>query len=144
MSNFTIATIFMVMANVLMWFVGLAVLAINPTGSLCYSLDGTIIGSTITHDLGTNLSIVDNDVIADLPAAEGTISTGSTSIFTDIFNNILSWAKSTPGIKYVYGVVAAPYNILKCTGLPNEFIAGIGTLWYLVSLIVMLAFFWGR
>lgn len=144
MSDFTIATVFIVLANVLMWFVGLAMLTINPTGSICYSLEGTIIDQTITTSLGSNLSAVSNDIVNDLPVSEGTITTGTTSIFTDTFKNILSWFKSAPGIRYVYGVVAAPYNIMKCTGLPNEFIAGVGTLWYLVSLLVMLGFFWGR
>ena len=63
---------------------------------------------------------------------------------SELFNNILGWFKSAPGIKYIYGVVAAPYNILKCTGLPSRFVAGIGTLWYLVSFLVLIAFLWGR
>lgn len=144
MGNLTIATIFIVVANLLMYFSGVAMHTINPTGSQCYSVTGSIIGEKITTDLGSNLTVLENDVVNDLPQAEGTISTGTTSIFTDIFNNILSWVKSTPGLNYLYGVVAAPYNIMKCTGLPNQFIAGVGALWYLVSLLVLLAFLWGR
>ena len=143
MGNLTIATIFIVTLNILMWFCTISMLTINPTGSMCYNLGGTIIENTVTTT--GNISVVDNDVVGDLPNPQGTVSVGgTTSIFTDIFNNILGWFKSAPGIKYIYGVVAAPYNILKCTGLPSHFVAGIGTLWYLVSFLVLIAFLWGR
>jgi len=44
MGNLTIATIFIVLVNVLMWFSGIAMLDINPGGSICYSPEGSIIG----------------------------------------------------------------------------------------------------
>jgi hypothetical protein len=143
MGNLTIATLFIVAVNVLMWFAQIAINDINPDGSVCYNLEGSIIDNSVTRS--GNYSVVNNDVTDDLPTAAGTISpSSSTSVFTDIFNNILTWFKSTPGVKYVYGVIAAPYNILKCTGLPSSFIVGIGTLWYLVSFLVLVAFIWGR
>ena len=144
MGNLTIATIFIVTVNVLMWFCTLAMLNINPEGTFCYNVEGSIIGNSIQ---GTgNSTILDNDVLNQLPTSEGSsVTTGENNLFiTDVFNNILNWFKSAPGIKYVYGVVAAPYNILKCMGLPVEFAVGIGTLWYLVSFLVLIAFLWGR
>jgi len=143
MGNLTIATIFIVLVNVLMWFSGIAMLDINPGGSICYSPEGSIIGESI--DGAGDGAILDNDALSQLPSGEGVVETGDSGvIITDVFKNILSWFKSAPGIKYVYGVVAAPYNILKCTSLPNEFIVGLGTLWYLVSFLVLIAFIWGR
>lgn len=141
MGNLTIATTFIVMLNVLMWFSTTAMIDINPTGTFCYNVQGSIIEQATT----ANTTTLNNDIINQLPSAEtASITAGSTNIFTDIFNNIVNWFKSAPGIKYVYGVVAAPYNILKCINLPNIFIAGIGTLWYLVSFLVLIAFLWGR
>lgn len=141
--NLTLATIFIVVVNVLMWFCQIAMLDINPDGSVCYNLEGSVIDNSITRS--GNYSVVDNDIINQLPTSAGTITpSSSTSAFTDIFNNILTWMKSAPGIKYVYGVVAAPYNILKCTNLPASFIVGVGTLWYLVTFLVLVAFIWGR
>ena len=141
MGNLTIATTFIVLLNVLMWFSTLAMININPTGSFCYNTEGSIIASTTTG----NISIVNNDILNQLPEAESsTVTTGATNVFTDIFNNIINWFKTAPGVKYIYGVVAAPYNILKCTNLPTEFIVGIGTLWYLVSFLVLLSYLWGR
>ena len=145
MGNLEIATIFIVVLNVLMWFCSTAMIDINPTGNVCFTLGGSVIENSITTS--GNYSTLDNDVISDLPSASGSsISAGYSggSIFTDIFNNILNWFKSAPGLKYVYGVVSAPYNILKCLNLPSVFVVGIGTLWYLVSLLTLAAFLWGR
>lgn len=144
MGNLQIATIFIVLVNILMWFCSIAMLEINPSGTICYNLDGTIIDNTMITS--GNMSVLDNNVLDDLPTAAGsTITPGETSVsFTDIFNNILSWFKSAPGVKYIYGVVAAPYNILKCMNLPNNFTMGIGTFWYLISLLTLTAFLWGR
>lgn len=144
MGNMTMATIFVISLNVLMWFCQIAIYDINPTGPTMYNLEGSPIGETITSQ--GNASVVQNDVLSDLPSSAGTVITtdSSTSIFTDIFNNVLGWMKSTPGVKYAYGIVSAPYNILKAMNLPNEFIVGIGTLWYLVTFFVLISFLWGR
>lgn len=142
MGQLTIATIFIVILNLMMWWSQIAVAELNPDGGVCYTLTGSIIDNSITRS--GNLSIADNDALNDLPSLEeGVVTEGSTNIFVDAFNKLLSWFKTAPGIKYVYGVVAAPYNVLKCTGLPSLFIAGIGTLWYLVSFLVLVAFIRG-
>jgi len=143
MGNLTIATILIVLINVLMWFSGIAMLDINPSGSICYSAEGSIIGESIVG--AGDGAILDNDILGQLPTSEGSVETGDSSfIITDVFKDMLNWFKSAPGVKYLYGVVAAPYNILKCTGLPNQFIVGVGTLWYLVTFLVLVAFLWGR
>jgi len=143
MGNLVIATIFVVVLNVLMFLTQTAMLNINPDGSICYNAEGSVIGETMKSQ--GNMSVSDADALADLPSSAGTVVTSeSTSVFTDIFNNILGWFKSAPGIKYVYGIVSAPYNILKCMNLPASFIVAVGTLWYMVSLLVLVAFLWGR
>jgi hypothetical protein len=142
MGNMEIITMFVVALNVLMWISGLAMLDVNPSGTLCYNVEGTVIDNTRISS--GNYSVLDNDVINDLPENQAAVTTGTTNIFTDVFNNILSWFKSAPGLKYIYGVVAAPYNILKCMNLPNAFVVAVGTLWYLISLLVLVAFIGGR
>jgi len=143
MGNLVIATIFVVVLNVLMFLTQTAMLNINPDGSICYNAEGSVIGETMKSQ--GNMSVSDADALAGLPSSAGTVVTSeSTSVFTDIFNNILGWFKSAPGIKYVYGIVSAPYNILKCMNLPASFIVAVGTLWYMVSLLVLVAFLWGR
>jgi hypothetical protein len=145
MGNMTVATIFIVAANVLMFLVGMSMAAVNPDGNVCQTNEGSLIQESI-YGANTNYSVVNSNILADLPESEASpVSAGGTSItFTDIFNNILDWFKSAPGIKYIYNVVAAPYNILNCMGLPVEFVAGVGTLWYVVSLLILVGFLWGR
>jgi hypothetical protein len=116
-------------------------LDINPTGTSRYNLEGSIIDSATTRS-GDTIT-VNNDVAGQLPTNED-VSTDSGNVFTDIFTNILGYLKDAPGIKYIYAVVAAPYNLLNGMGLPGQFVAGIGTLWYLVSFLVLVAFIWGR
>lgn len=140
--NLTVATIFIVLLNVLMWFSSIAMLDMNATGSVCYNLKGSVIESNVVG-VG-NATVINNNVIDQLPGNQNAVTSGSTNIFTDIFNNIVNWFKTTPGIKYIYGVIAAPYNILKCLGLPVEFIVGIGALWYMVTFLILVAFLWGR
>lgn len=145
MGNLTTLTIFVVCLNVLMWFSSIAMIDANPAGTICYSYTGTIIdNSNIQSSIGGNLSVTE-DPSGILPETQnGVISSGGNNIFTDIFNNIVQWMKTTPGLKYLYGVVSAPYNILNCMGLPPQFVAGIGTLWYLVSGLVMVSYIWWR
>ena len=139
--NLEIATTFVVFLNILLWFSQVAITDMNPAGPTLYSSEGTIIGETIQ---GTgNESILKNDILEDLPTSAGTVQTGDSGFFTDIFNNILGWMKSAPGIKHLYGIVSAPYNVLVALGLPREFAIGIGALWYIISTTIVLAFLWG-
>lgn len=142
MGNLVIATIFVVVLNVLMFLTQTAMINLNPSGSVCYNVAGSLIGETMQSQ--GNMSVSETEAINDLPGSQGTVTIGDAIGFTDIFNNILGWMKSAPGIRYVYGVVSAPYNIFKCMGLPSELIVAVGTLWYLVSLLILVAFLWGR
>jgi len=142
MGNLTIATIFIVTLNVLMFLTQTAMLNINPDGSICYNVEGSVIGETMQGQ--GNMSVSSTSALDDLPGSQGTVTIGDAIGFTDVFNNILGWMKSAPGIRYVYGVVSAPYNVFKCMNLPSEFVVALGTLWYMVSLLILVAFLWGR
>ena len=135
MGNLTIATTFIVIINVLMWFSTLGMLAANPDGTMCYNLEGSII-EQVTLENGT---IVNPDVMSDLPETSGSIST-----YSDPFGVIGTWLKSIPGVRYIYSVITAPYNILKCMGMPNEFVVGVGTIWYIITLLVVVGWWMGR
>lgn len=144
MGNLTIATVFVVVVNVMMFLMQTAVIDLNADGPVCYSPEGSVIEMALGSQDINNQTAATQNVLADLPGSEGTVSTSSSSLLVDVFNNILSWMKSVPGVSFVYGVVAAPYNILKCTGLPSQFTALIGVFWYCTTLIVLIAFLWGR
>jgi hypothetical protein len=40
--------------------------------------------------------------------------------------------------------VSAPFNIMTCMGLPSELVGALGVFWYLTTLLVLVAFLWGR
>ena len=141
MGNLTIATVFIVILNLLMWFSQVAVNNINPGGSVCYSLSGSIIENSATTS--GNISTLNTNIIDQLPEAQtSAVSPGSSSVsFTDIFNSVLGFFKSVPsGLKYLYGIVSAPTNILKCLSLPNEIAVGLGVFWYAVSFMIVIIF----
>jgi len=68
MGSLNIATIFIVIVNLLMWWGQAAAIDINPDGAICYSFEGSIIENQQTTS--GNLSVLDNDVLGDLPTAE--------------------------------------------------------------------------
>ena len=141
MGNLTIAAVFIVVLNVLMWFVQLSIYSINPAGTTCFSLSGSIIenSATVSGDIMTLNSSVENQ----LPSAQTTtVSPSSTAVsFTDVYNSIIGFFKSSAtGLKYLYGIVAAPSNILKCLNLPNQISVGLGVLWYIISLLILIIF----
>ena len=66
MGNMTVTTVIVIFINVMMFFTSTAMLSINPSGSSCYNVEGSIIGNRITRDTVTgsyNNSIVDSDVL---------------------------------------------------------------------------------
>lgn len=143
MGNMEVLTVFVVCMNVFMWMTSLAITDINPQVSY-YNVKGSYIEQTLYNNNFANSSVVNNNVLNDLPNSQGTVTTGSTGFFTDIFNNIISWIKGAPGVKYLYGIVSAPFNILNIMGLPSEIVAALGVLWYMISLLVILSYLWGR
>lgn len=139
MGNLTIATVFIVFVNALMILTQVAILGINPAGSRCYDSSASLIGKSLT---GTNLSnaTVNNDFTTQIPGASSAVGVGTTNDNSNIFNTILSWVKSVPGLKLVYEIVAAPGNVISCMGLPNEFNVIVGGLWYVISLLLVVVF----
>jgi len=137
MGNTTVALVFVMFLNILMWFSQVAALEINPAGPVFLNSNGTILESF------SDGSVLESDPANALPSAQNVeVSTGNP--FTDIFNNILGWITGLPGINYLTAIVTAPANILKSIGLPNQICVGLGVLWYGISLFLVVAFLWGR
>jgi len=142
MGNSVVALIFVLTLNVLMMLSQISVdnLA-TAEGTAFYNCSNSLLESwgTKCTDASLNTNIVNN-----LPSSEGSVSPTSGNIFTDIFSNILSFFKKTPGLRQIYGVASAPYNILKVTGMPNEYVVVLGTFWYGISMFIIISYFWGR
>jgi len=95
MGNLTIATIFIVLVNVLMWFSGIAMLDVNPGGSVCYSPEGSIIGESIEGS--GDGAILNNDALSQLPSGEGVVETGDSGVVFTINTTTLTGRTSGAG-----------------------------------------------
>jgi hypothetical protein len=151
MGNLTTAVVFVIAINVLMFLTQSAIFAINPdTPQSFFSNKGTLLANFDTNnnrgiDLNANYSLDTDGNAERLPTAEGFVSPSSSGdLFTDAFSSIKSWFAKSTGLSYLGSVLSAPYNILKSMGLPNPFVFAMGTLWYVITFLVLIAFLWGR
>lgn len=139
MGNITIATMFIVFANILMFLSQAAMLDINPNGTFCYDASS----SPISYHLERNNQDAGN-VINNLYTQPTVKDDADNQQNTDLFSRIISSLKSVPGLGFIIKIVAAPYNILDCMGLPSAFILAVGTAWYSITLLVVISFIWWR
>ena len=140
MTNTTIALVFVMVVNVLMFVSNVAILDLNPDGPKFYNCKGSVMqgfGSDCS-----NTSVLNSDIASQLPSSQSIEV--STNPFTDIFNNALGWFIGLPGINYIVAIASSPYNIIKAIGLPNELTTALGILWYGITLFCIVAFLWGR
>lgn len=141
MGNMTVAATFIFILNIMMWLTQVSALDMNPEGAVFYSPDNEIIcqvGDCSSYTLNTSA------INQQLPSAEGSISPTTGNLFTDTFSSIKDWLGDKLGLNYARSILSAPYQILQSMGLPLEFVYAIGTLWYGMSLIILVAFIWGR
>lgn len=143
MGNLTTAFVFVMTLNVLMWLGQVAAIEINPEGTEFYHCNGSLIDELGSGGCG-NSTVLNTDVIEHLPSAGSTVAPSSGSVFTDPITSILDFFKKIPGVNFLIQVAAAPYNMLKVLPLPSEFVYAIGTLWYGISIFLIIAFIWGR
>lgn len=142
MGNSTLALTFVVVLNVFLWLSQVAILDLNPSGQTFYNCEGTIIGSSTTNCNNGSTINLNSDVAGQLPESQNVDV--STNPFTDIFNNILGWIKGVTGINYLVSIVSAPTSLMKSIGLPNQLAIGLGVMWYVISLFIVVSFLWGR
>jgi hypothetical protein len=108
----------------------------NAQGSLLCKMDGN-------NCSGTEYVLNDTDPTGLYPDNEP-IDSGDGNFFTDMFGSIKTFFSDTLGLGYIMDILSAPTTILKMIGLPSEISFALGALWYAFSLLIILAFFWGR
>lgn len=124
------ALIIVLCINALMMITQTAVLDINPA-NIFYNGTGGIIE---TYNIDTA------DPKSELPGGSGDQVEGDTGFFsvvTDLFSSFTSWLLDTTGLSSVISILKAPYNYLKAFGLPIEFVNIIGTLWYIITFVLL-------
>lgn len=144
MGNLTIALVFVLSLNVLVYLADVAVTDINPDGTNFYTAKGSMIeGFAKNSDLSDPQ--LDKEVITNtLPTSGSSVETDSGFEFSDILVAIRSWVSQAPGIKYIYGIIMAPYNLLQAMNIPGAVRFAVGAFWYGITLFLVVSFFFGR
>jgi len=143
MGNITVAFVFVMFLNVLVFLSQTAMSEVNPASTVFYNFDDSILDNYDTGNASNRL--IDVDGLTDqLPAGEGSLNPETGNYFTDIFSSIKSWIVDKTGIKYIKAMLLSPYTLIKAMGLPNSFSFAIGVLWYAITLFIAILFFWGR
>lgn len=144
MGNLTIALVFVLSLNVLMYMADVGTHSLNPDGTDFYTGEGTMLeGFAKNSDLDDPQ--LDKDAITSaLPSSPAQVVQDTGFQFSDIFASIKSWVASIPGINYIVGIIMAPYNLLQALNLPGAFKFAIGGFWYGITLFLVVAFFFGR
>lgn len=144
MGNATVAVIFVVLLNVLMFIAQASANHLNPDApQTFYNQHGSLLEGINT---GTQANPAMNTTVMEtgLPSAKGAVNPTLGVLFTDVFNSIKDFFLNTLGIKYFVYIVRAPFDLLASTGMPIEISFALGGLWYLISFFVIISFLWGR
>lgn len=145
MSNLTNALIIVLCINLMLFFGQIAVTAINPEGPQFFNCEGSLIGSVEQGGCtGSTYILDDTDPANRLPSGETSVSPETGNIFTDAFTAAKTWMLDSLGLSYVVNILSAPMNILEAIGLPQAFAFGVGAMWYLMTLFLLVAFLIGR
>lgn len=140
MGNFTQAFLIVIGINVMLWLGQFAMLEVNPTATNFLDEKGNLFGKV---DSG-NYELNETDPYGMLPKGKSAIDPDTGNIFTDIFNSIKDWFADNTGARYLIAIISAPYNFLKAMHLPQEFVFVVGTMWYLVTILIGILMIWGR
>lgn len=140
MTNLTSAVVTVLSLNLILWLGQVAVIELNPDASQFFNPEGTPLQR---FDAG-NYTLNDDDPASVLPVVESSISPETGNIFTDAFTGIKTWMLDVTGLNYVFSILGAPYHFLNAMSLPQAFVFGIGSLWYGISLFLLIAFMFGR
>jgi len=146
MGNLTTAMVFVLTLNVLMFLTQATILQLNPdAGQNSFFSNQNQILYDYDKNKGVGDPVLDTaNTYDNLPSSEQGISPDNNNPFTDVFKSAKNWLSEKTGAKYLGQIVSAPYNMLKAMNLPNAFSFAIGTLWYGVTLFLIIAFIFGR
>ena len=146
MGNLTTAVIIVVMLNVFMFLTQASLVGIKETDATnVYNCDGTMLGIYSDDCQNGDMALINNTNIPSLfPGSSQATSPTTGNIFTDVFSSIKNWMLDTLGLRYVFAILSAPYSMLSLMNLPHEFVFALGSLWYIISAFLIIAFLWWR
>lgn len=146
MGNLTTMAVFVWTLNILVFLSQATMLAIAPGESVTlYNCEGTILdeytaGANCNEIIVPNSENLQNELN---PASSNEIEENTGIFFIDIMASVKNWVQNK--IDYLAGIAGGPYNLIKAIpGLPDAFVGVIAVFWYAISVLLLLAFIFGR
>lgn len=127
------ALVIVLSINAIMWTSETAIVEMG--GPSFYNKQGIL----ENHNLSEGV-----DPYAELPTTGGAVTTDTGNIFIDTFGSFMNWLAQKTGFDAVIQTLKAPYNIMKSMGIPNDLADLFGTLWYLVTILLVVLVVTGR
>jgi hypothetical protein len=124
------ALLFVLGINLLMWISQAAIIDMGGSGSW-YTSQGILENENIS----ASTSEAD-----DLPTTGGAVETDTGNIFVDTFGVFTGWIADS----WVVKILKAPYNYLKMLGIDPALAAMLGTMWYIITVTLILLVSTGR
>lgn len=149
MDDYLPTALIIVLSVNLMLFLGQGAIAnlapsVGGSGQTFYDAHGSLLCKFDSNNCASSSHVLDDSDPANRLPTSAAIEAGDGSLFTDMFNSIKSFFTNTLGLGYLTDLLAAPKNFLQVLGLPEAFSWGVAALWYGFTLLVIVAFFWGR
>lgn len=138
MGNLTTALMFVLLINVFLVLGQIAITDINPNAVNFLTEEKT----PLFH-FAVNGTLNETNINDKLPQAETVTGAETGNVFVDTWNAVKNWFLNATGINYVLGILSAPYNFLKAIQVPDGFAIVFGSLWYMLSLYLIINFIKG-
>lgn len=143
MGAITTAFTFVWVLNILMFLSQATIIEIGPSNPVTvYNCSGTIV-SQYAGEGCSSIIVPNSDELQDQLGIESSRASEKTGfVIIDVLLDIKGWFADK--IEYLGNIVSAPYSILSQTGLPSPFVGAVSLLWYGLSILLLIAFIFGR
>ena len=139
MGNLTWALVVVLCVNAVLFMGQIAMLEVNPDAGRYFDCKDSLLGSFDKNKCQGTDYLLDKSIAQNnLPSGSPTIESNTGNVFTDTFNAVKSWFLTTLGLQYLFDLVSAPYNFLQMFGLPAAFSFAIATVWYGITLFLII------
>lgn len=143
MGNLMQALVLVFVLTGLMYLTQTAILQINPSAAEFFHEKGTVY-DTFNKGNYTHPTLDTERGVNDLPDSKSGEASSSGDVFTDAFSTLRGWIFERTGIAYVMSILAAPYSLLRYAGIPDSIRFVLGSLWYGIIFLSIIAFMVGR
>ena len=97
------------------------------------------------YDLNESGYGINTNASQQLPGGEGkTVSADTGLSFTDIFTSVKNWFLNIKGVAYVLAVLSGPKVLLGLMGMPLGASWALTSIWYGITLFMLVSYIWGR